>query len=373
MNENTTFASFKMEPADHTMTDSFEDTINISHHTTNITGFAEDRPHQNSLLNAGLITVSSISLTCCLIFLRIITKCKRLTSPIKYLSKNFVVSFMFLDLTIWLHSIAMLLWGRTYLYDLIFDSRVFFASIGSAVLWSSLVALTYERVLAVVQPFTYYKYTSKTKVTLFICVMWTVNILVPTVILIVSALRFCKFSGFYSCEVYNLFNPFRKCFLGFLTLYGTLIVIGYIKIMSIILKQQNNISIQMSNQNFTASLGSNLKATKTIAAIVLSFIILQSPLFLHSFIFEIQPRLKQQSWRMLFQGLDYISLQLLMYTSLYLYIWMVKECKMQFYLLISKCCKNFEQKANDMRIDVLDIVVYDRRAAGNLMTWYCFL
>ena len=367
MNEHTTVASFKTEPTGHTMTDSFQENINISQRTTNITtGFTEDRPDQSSLikLNAGLITFSSLSLTCCLIFLRIVTKCQRLPAPIKYLSKNFVVSFMMTDFTIWLHSIAMLLWGQTYLYDLIFDSRIFFAGIGVPVLWCSLVALTYERLLALVQPFMYHKYTSKTNVTLLIFVIWTVNILVPSIISIVSALTFCNFSDFYTCEVYSLFNPHRKFLLGFLTLYGLLILIGYIKIMSIILKQQRNITTQLSNQNFTAPLGNNLKATKTIAAIIFAFIILQSPQFFHYLIFEIQPSLQQQYWRIVFQGLDYISFQLLLYTSLYLYIWKFKECRMQFYLLFSKCFKKFEQKANDMRIEVLDIVVYKRSCAA---------
>ena len=343
------------------MTCSFEANINVSQHKTNITTrFAEDRPDPNSLINAGIVTFSSISLTCCLICLRIVTKCQRLPAPIKYLSTNFVVSFMLIDFTIWLHSIAMLLWGRIYLYDLIFDSRIFFAGVGAAVLWGSSVALTYERLLALVQPFMYHKYTSKTKVTLFICVIWTFNILVPTITFIVSALSFCNFSEFYSCEVYNLFKPFKKCLLGLMILYGFIIVVGYIKIMSIISKQQRNITTQLSNQNFTAPLGNNLRATKTIAAIIFAFLILQSPPFFHFFIFEIQPNLQQHYWRMLFQGLDYISLQFLMYTSLYLYIWKFKECKMQFYLLFSKWCKNFEQIANDMRIEVLDIVVYER-------------
>ena len=213
MNEHTTVASFKMDPTEQTMTCSFEANINVSQHTTNITtGFAEDRPDLNSLINAGIVTFSSISLTCCLICLRIVTKCQRLPPPIKYLSTNFVVSFMLIDFTIWLHSIAMLLWGRTYLYDLIFDSRIFFAGVGAAVLWGSSVALTYERLLVLVQPFMYHKYTSKTKVTIFICVIWTFNILVPTITFIVSALRFCNFSEFYSCEVYNLFKPFKNVY-----------------------------------------------------------------------------------------------------------------------------------------------------------------
>ena len=130
---------------------------------------------------------------------------------------------------------------------------------------------------------------------------------------------------------------------------------------SIILKQQRNIKAQVSNQTATTPSGTNLKATKTIAAIVLAFIIVQSPIFVHFFIVEVQPSsVQQHNWRIIFQCLDYIGLQLLMYTSLYLYIWKFKECKMQFYLLFSKWCKTFQQKANEMRIEVLDIVVYEK-------------
>ena len=252
--------------------------------------------------------------------------------------------------------------GHAY-YDLIFDSRIFFASTFAAVLWCSLAALTYERLLALVRPFMCNKYTTKPKLAFLICVIWTVKILVPTIIIIVSASRFCHLGNLFNCDVdvYNLFQPFKTGFLILLIIYWLFIVVAYTKILRIILKHQRNIIATVSEKNTTVIQGNNLKSTKTVVAIISAFIILQSPMVLHLLIFEIQPNLQQHNWRMLLQGMDYTGYQLNMYASLYLYIWNFKECKMQFYLLFSKFSKRFKQVAKDMKIEVFDSVVYEKK------------
>ena len=361
MFENTTLASFMAAMMEHRTPGSFEEDTSISQQTLNVTDLVEDHHGHNSLLNAGVIVISSISLTCCLTFLRIVSQCQRLPVPIKYLSKNFIVCFLVIDFTVWIHSIAMFCWGDMY-YDLIFDSRIFFACIFIAVLWCSLTAVTYERLLVLVKPFKYIKYTTKTKLGFLIGLVWTVNILVPTLIFVVSAVRFCNSDSYkvYVCDVYSLFRAFRIVFVCLMTIYGLSIVVAYVKILSIIFKHQRNMKVPFSNQNFTVTLGNNLRSTKAVAAIIFAFIILQSPMFIHTIIFEIQPDLRQHKWRVILQCMDYISYQLNMYASLYLYVWKFKECKMKFYLLFSKCSKRFQQVANDMRIEVFDIVTLER-------------
>ena len=360
MIENTTLASFEAEMIDQATADSFGENTNISQQTVNVTDLVGDQQEHKTLVNASVIAISSISLTCCLIFLRIVTQCQRLPTPIKYLSKNFIVCFMMIDFTLWIHSIAMLCWGDIYYY-LIFDSRIFFACLFLGVLWCSVAALTYERLIALVKPFKYIKYTTKTKLTLIIAFIWTVNVLVPTIVFLLSAVRFCSFDNIYNCDAYNLFRPFRTVFVCFMTIYGLFIIVSYIKILSIIFKHQTKIKAPFSNQNFKTTLGNNLRSTETVAAIISAFIILQLPVFIHSVIFELLPHLRQQQWRVILQILDYFGYQLNMYASLYLYVWKFKECKMQFYFLFSKCNKRFKQVANDMQIEVLDIVTIERK------------
>ena len=361
MYENTTFDGLEALKLEQATTETYEEITNISQQIINITDLADYQHTQSTLLNAGVITISSISLTCCLTALQIVTKCQRLPVPIKYLSKNFIVCFMMIDFTIWIHSVALLCWGDVY-YHLIFDSRILFCTLSIAVLWGSLVAVTYERLLALVKPFKYVKYTTKNKLMFLISLVWIVNVLVPTSLFVVNAIRFCKFDNMYSCDVYSLYAPIKIALVCLMVIYILSVIAAYTKILSIIYKHQKNIKEALANKNFIATFGSNLKSTKTVAAIIFAFFILQAPVFFHAIIFEIRPELKQQNWRIILQAMDYVGYQLNLYATLYLYIWKFKECKMNFYLLFSKCSKRFKQTANDMRIEVYDIVTLERNS-----------
>ena len=358
------------------MTESSDDNINISQqHPVNLTAYTDnDKDNPNSLLNGSIIVISSISITSCLVSLWIVSKCQKMPVPIKYLSKNFITSFMVIDLSISLHSVAMFFWGYEH-YDLIFDSRIFFASLFTAVLWCSLATLTYERLLALVQPFMYKKYTTKPKLVVLICAIWIVNILVSTIIFLASTTNHCHMGNFYCFHenLYKIFQPFKQCCLSLLTLYGLFIVIAYAKILLIILKHQRRIAATVSEQDLGVTPGMKLTSTKTIAAIISAFIVFQLPMVIHLVIFEIQPSLKHQTWRMILQGMDYIGYQLNVYASLYLYIWKFKECKMHFYLLFSKFSRRFEQVASEMRFDVFNIVVYDKNSTNKSQTTDCLV
>ena len=277
-----------------------------------------------------------------------------------------------IDVSTSLHSVAMFFWGYEHYY-LIFDSRIFFGALFSAVLWCSSAALTYERLLALVQPFMYKNYTTKPKLVVLISSIWIVNIFVPTTIFLASTLNHCHMGNLYCFHenVYEIFQPLKQCCLSLLTLYGLFIVIAYAKILLIILKHQRRIAATVSEQDLAITPGMKLTSTKTIAAIISAFIVFQLPMVIHSVIFKIQPSLKHQNWRMILQGMDYIGYQLNVYASLYLYIWKFKECKMHFYLLFSKFSKRFEQVASDMRIEVFNIVVFDKNSTSKSQTTDC--
>ena len=362
MFENSTFESLEAERLEYATTESYENFTNLeSHQIINITDLTDDQYQYHPLLNAGAIVIASISLTCCMIALRIVTQCQRLPIPIKYLSKNFIVCFMTIDFSVCVHNIAMFCFEDEY-YHLIFDSRLLVATVCVTVLWGSLTAVTYERLFALVKPFKYVKHTTKPKLMILIIFVWTVNVLVPTSLFVVSAIRHCEFEYAYNCNVYNLFGPMRITLRCFMVIYAVLIVAAYTKILAIIFKHQKTMKDALANKDITATFGSNLRSTKTVAAIICAFVILQSPVFFHTIIFEIRPDLKNQSWRVILAGVDYIGYQLNLYATLYLYIWKFRECKMNFYLLFSKCSKRFKKTANDMRIEVYDIVTLDRNS-----------
>ena len=313
------------------------------------------------VFNSVVVALSMISTICCLTSLRIITKCQRMPAPVKYLSSNFIICFTMIEIIILFHSVVMLIWGHKY-YRLIFDSRIFFCTTCLSVMWCSLGSLTYERLIALVKPLAYVKLATKRRIFLVIILIWVVNALVPVIIYGVTGIRICgDFDQIRLCDVYNLFRPIKFVLACLMITYAALIIIAYTKILTIIFHHHQVTKSPPLNQSLSnlVKWQTNLRSTKTIAAIIFAFIILQSPFFFHIVVFEFRPDFRNQNWRVILQLIDYASNQLNLYASLYLYIWQFRECKMKFYLMFSKWNKKFQERANILRIEIFNIVTIE--------------
>ena len=317
-------------------------------------------------VNYAQITASIISICCNLIALIIITNCQRMPLSIRYLSANFITCFLVTEGVISLHSLAMLIFGNGY-YEEIFSSRIFFASVCASIMWCSLCAVTVERLIALTAPFNYIKYVTKSSISVTIAIIWISNILIPSAIVFITMSQECdQFIHILTCDIYAIFRPFRFFLGSLMAFYGIFILIVYSKVLKYVWKHTNNINaLQIKNPGTSTNVVARekhkyLRSTKTIVAIIAVFIVLQSPVFLLSFSFEVMPELKQHTWRMIFQGLNYIGFELNVYATLYLYIWKFHECRMRFYFLFRRI-STFRVKAESLRIEIFDIVVRDRK------------
>ena len=315
-------------------------------------------------LNCIIIFLSVISIICNSFALYIISRCKKTSYQVRYLSCNFLVSFIVVECSICLHSLALLLKGDIF-YRLIFDSRIFFSCVLVTVLWCSLCAVTVERLMALTLPLQYNKYATKITLSILIASVWTINVLCPLLAFIITGSNVC---GQYIslCDIYALFRPARMVLLCFMVLYAAIIVIAYIKILSIIFYQHKLADSLTANTKYLAELSRKqkyLKSTRTVAAVVFAFIVLQSPLFFHLIVFEFKPDLQEQKWRIIFQGIDYLGHQMNTYATLYLYIWKFRECRMYLLFFFSKWNKNLLERANSLRVDVFEIVLKENRAS----------
>ena len=323
------------------------------------TSWDSEPNEQNPVLNASVITMSVISLTCNIAALWIIFRCRRLAFQIKYLSCNFLFCYIGIECSMTSHSVALLVMDKMY-YRLIFDSRLFCACALATVSWCSVCTVTLERLFVLTMPFDYAKHATKPVLIISITTCWCLNVLLPSAVFLINGIKMCGPYDFISlCDIYAVFRPLKLTMLGLLSVYAALIVIAYLKISSVIFHHQKNIPLQDGDSK-AENRKKHFKSTVTVATVILAFVILNSPAYFHLIAFEFKPELKNQKWRIVFSSLDYLGHELNIYTNLYLYIWKFKECRMHLLLMLSKFNKGFTERCNSLRIEVYNIVTKEK-------------
>ena len=327
-----------------------------------------------SILVAGnvlVVTVSVLSILCTGFALRILVLCKKTPLQIRYLSANFLVSFIIFDTSIALHSLAIIplqVGGMqgAMLYIILFDSRVICASVLVATIWGSLCAISVDRVLALIMPFNHSRYATKLVLKIAIVLLWLFNIGVPASIFIATVLRVCGQGNIIlTCDL-RLVRLASQT--GLLSLYAVLIFISCILILRVAFQHKRRLDKFTKNETYLADLTKIQKfskSTKTILMIIIAFICFYFPIFLHSTVFEYMPQLKTPTWKRIFLFLDYFGHQLNIYASLYIYIWKFKECRMHFYLTLSRFDRKYVEAASALRIEIYGIVTKARQEKQN--------
>ena len=98
-------------------------------------------------------------------------------------------------------------------------------------------------------------------------------------------------------------------------------------------------------------------ATKAVVSIVLAFILLHVPLLIHHILDLFIPDQRMMAPRRLYLFFAYSLNQLSSFVNLTLYAGKFLEFKMHLYLFLGKCCNRFNKRAQDIRVDVFNIVV----------------
>ena len=312
--------------------------------------------------------VSLCCILCNFFALNIINRCRKLSFQIRFVSKNLLASFLIFESSIVLHTLTMFLVGDVY-YKQIFDSRIFFGSVLVPTLWGSVCAVSVERLLALTMPLHYRRYVTKIALSISTACMWTVNVLAPVLFFIINGITVCGYD-YISCDIYALFLPLGKFILAFLLLYSLIVFASYIKILLIIFQHNKLGRTFNANTKYLADISQKQKltdSTKTVAIVVLAFLVFQSPMFFHSILLEVKPEFRQHKLRMLLQSFDYVGAELNIYATLYLYIWKFKECKMHFYFMLSKFNEKFKAKADALQIEVFNIVIAENKQRKNTL------
>ena len=308
-------------------------------------------------------------LTTCFITvaLNIVMKCRKLPFSIRYLSIMVLIAFWTLAVLNIIISVVMILRPNKWHYMLVFDIRTFFSIMLLSILWCTMCILTLERFIAIVFPYRYVRYVTKTTLFVAVGVTWSLLPIFSVVLVFTGWQKFCGHFDYISkCQILEVYGPFRIFILFILCISFAIILWVNFKILLKLRQHEREIgalNVQPIEMNANdSSVTTQRPSIPIILIIVLSFLILQSPYLITIIAFEVRPDLRLQKWRVYLQTISYFCHELDTYLTVYLYIWRFPECKMHFYQILSSISDRYTGKAGALRLHVFNIVTFERKS-----------
>ena len=298
-------------------------------------------------------------------------QCRNLSVSIKYLSSNFLLAVLVSELNNLAFSTARFIKGLDGDIEVLVDARTILYSLFVALTWCSLCAIALERFIALVFPLHYSRYVTELSLGITIAVVWLSNLLIHPSILFFSWFEMCgRYDYIQSCDRFSIFRPVRISMTSLSGIITFITVVIYTKISLVIRHHTKEIAeLTVKDQETTTqndSYSRPLPSTNIILAIILSFIILQSPILINFIIFELRPDLQLQQVRTTFHMIIFIFGEINTFIILYLYVWRFKECRMNFYRMLSKLSDRYRAKAEALRIEVFNIVTFSKDDETNI-------
>lgn len=332
---------------------------------TNSTRVAEGGTHFPPILIAlGYITfMTSLVIAICQSFaIGILYKCKRIPLNVKILSISFVTSELVGAVVFVVHQ--FIIYSLDINNDITQTSRTIFVGMLLTVSWASVASLTIERLVALNMSLKYNRSKHHLYTILIVVLTWCVHIIVIVTLSIVLLKSQCNWD-LNAGHLFAASKPVRLLMMGFLILYEMIIAIGY-RFIYVIVKRhviQINAMQRLTTTTYFAKdtdiSRRQLSATKAISTILLAFIILHLPICLHLIIIETDFLAHAERFANFWHVFSYVCIQINSCVSLSLYVGKFEEFKMHFYLFLALINSKYKKTAENLRIQVFNIVVTD--------------
>ena len=276
-----------------------------------------------------------LSSCCCLIAVRIMTRCRKLSLSIRVLSLSFLVAFVMIGVSNFFSSVILKTISQDSKYYLDgFIMRMVLFSMFMSVLWCSMCAVVIERFIAIEFPYHYVKLNKKATLYSVIIFIWTFNTIVPCVLVVSNWLKFCGANKFlHECNGFALLRPFRIFVASISCICFAATVMVYSKLSHSIMRQtrkERALQVQNTVEQSTHDSKTLFTSTKTILIIILSFIVLQFPYLIFNILTELRPEFRELEWRIRINFISCLCHEINVYITLFLYIWKFSECQMNF-------------------------------------------
>lgn len=330
--------------------------------TTNATLDIEISSNDISMVNSFIWLLTGISLVifCSeIVVLLILRRCKKIPRQSLQLYYSYILSDLvgvaqIIVMTVIINGLGL---DTEYTYSVRIVSFGVLHNISSA----SITSIIFERVLTLKAKLKYQQTLKRVNIKFVIISFWTFHVMLALVLIPIRLYKICNFE-LTGCDIHEVISTTKYTCGGIMIFYDILLICANISINRVARRHVASIDaltpsdyIARSNEGVSRRQLATLKIVMYLAA---SNILLKAPIITVMTISTINPALRDISIMRLFRSLGYLCIQANSFINLYLYIWKMKECRMNLFLILSNIFKNYKEKAENLRIEVFDIPVF---------------
>ncbi|XP_060551943.1 uncharacterized protein LOC132713386 [Ruditapes philippinarum] len=294
--------------------------------------------------------------------MHILRRCKRIPKQSSKLYFSYLLSDFVGTVQIIISTLVITGFGMET--DLAYCIRIVSFGVLHNISSASITAVILERVFTLKASLRNQHKLKRMNITIFVVSFWVFHILEALALMLIRFHNICNFE-WSNCDLHEVIKTTKYACGLTMIVYDVILICANISIIRIARRQSVKIAsltpsayVTRSNESVSSR---QLAVLKIIINLVASNILLKAPIIIVMVTSTIEPALRDIPVMRSFRALGYLFIQVNSFINLFLYIWKMKECKMNLFLILSKFSKKFEQKAIRLRFEIFDIPVYENR------------
>ena len=313
-----------------------------------------------------LISVMVVAVN--LVSIIVLMRCKRMP----FQTRNISISFMLSDALggLVLILIQVVIHGFGISTELMITLRTCLVGVFQAVSWCSVAALSIDRAVALKANLRYAMLVTRTTIIKVIISIWACWLFLLPLVIVAGIVQACDEDS--TCSAWTGTQAARSTITVLMVVVGAVVVVSNAYVHKVARHHERQIAKTNTSKGNHTNPESRISerqfsATKAVATIVLMYSILHTPMVANHLVLGFYQNVRDSAPRRFYNFVAYTLIQVNTFINLSLYAGKFKEYKMQLYLLLGKCCKPYDRRAQRLRVDVYNIVVSNesRKSSAN--------
>ena len=302
---------------------------------------------------ALIICIGNISATV------VLNRCTGIPFQPKNISISFILSDAVGALVLVLFQVVIFIFGIQT--SLMWNLRSATVGFMHSISWCSVTALSLDRAIALKANLRYAELVTQRTINVTLLCIWLLNLTILPVVTVYGFVSTCSFRIDMHCDVWVATEHVRLLMLSLLVIFGIVVVVSSTYVLQIARRHKRQITNIKCNGKITSPdnlISENqFSVTKAVITIVVTFVILHGPVFTHYILGVFKPDGRDEVPRRMFYFFSYTMVQISSFVNLLLYTGKFVEFKYHLYKLFGQLCGVFARRADDMRVNVYNIVV----------------
>ena len=328
------------------------------------TGYVEDIYVQPAIvfLNMVIVVIATTVVVGNGVAVVVLMRCTRIPFQTKYISISLISSDALVAFVLIVNQVVIFMFGVST--DLTHSLRDVTVGMVHGVNWCSVTFLSVDRAIALKANLRYAELVTRRTINTILLCIWTFYFTMIPALTLYGFKTACDPHIDGNCVFLEETKEARSLIVMPLVMFGAAIICTNTYVYRVAQRHARQIAdIQRSAFDRglihpdNAMSERQFSAAKAVVSIVLAFILLHAPLVIHHLMMLVLPDQRLEVPRRVYYFFAYSLNQLSSFVNLTLYAGKFMEFKMHLYLLLGKCCNRFNKRAQEIRVDVFNIVV----------------